>query len=44
MISVDKAAWRDELALHTQLFEKLALRLPPQLPATRDSLEARLKS
>ena len=44
VISVDKAAWREELALHTELFEKLALRLPPQLPATRDRLEARLAS
>jgi len=44
VIGVDKAAWREELALHTQLFEKLALRLPPQLPATRDRLEARLAS
>jgi len=44
VMGVDKAAWREELALHTELFEKLALRLPPQLPATRDRLEARLAS
>jgi phosphoenolpyruvate carboxykinase (GTP) len=43
VIGVDKAAWREELALHTELFDKLALRLPPQLPATRDRLEARLE-
>jgi phosphoenolpyruvate carboxykinase (GTP) len=44
VIGVDKAAWLDELALHTELFDKLALRLPPELPATRDRLAARLES
>jgi phosphoenolpyruvate carboxykinase (GTP) len=44
VIGIDKSAWHDELALHTELFDKLALRLPPELPATRDRLAARLES
>jgi phosphoenolpyruvate carboxykinase (GTP) len=42
VIGVDKAAWQKELALHDELFERLALRLPPQLPATRRRIAARL--
>ena len=40
--SVDPAAWRAELALHTDLFRTLAHHLPPELDATRASLEQRL--
>jgi phosphoenolpyruvate carboxykinase (GTP) len=42
VIGVDKAAWQQELALHDELFERLSLRLPPQLPATRQRIAARL--
>jgi phosphoenolpyruvate carboxykinase (GTP) len=42
VIGIDKAAWRQELELHDELFAKLALRLPPELPATRERLAARL--
>ena len=39
---VDPAAWRAELALHTELFRTLAHHLPPELDATRERLEQRL--
>jgi phosphoenolpyruvate carboxykinase (GTP) len=42
VISVDRAAWTQELALHQELFEQLAYHLPPQLVATRASIEERL--
>jgi len=38
--NIDRAAWRDELQLHTQHFDKLAWHLPPQLLAVRDRLQA----
>ncbi|MET0981245.1 MAG: phosphoenolpyruvate carboxykinase domain-containing protein, partial [Telluria sp.] len=40
--SIDKDAWREELKLHTELFEKLSYHLPQQLAATRQQLESRL--
>lgn len=40
--SIDKDAWRAELALHTELFEKLSYHLPQELVATRDRLEKQL--
>ena len=40
--SIDKAAWTSELALHAELFERLANRLPPQLQETRKRIESRL--
>ena len=40
--SIDKAAWRDELKLHTELFEKLAYHLPQELADHKAALEKRL--
>jgi len=40
--SVDKAAWRAELDLHTELFTQLAYHLPAELTAAKAQLEARL--
>ena len=40
--SIDKAAWRDELKLHTELLEKLAYHLPQELTDHKAALEKRL--
>lgn len=40
--SVDPQAWSEEFRLHDELFRTLADRLPPQLPAVRAALRARL--
>jgi phosphoenolpyruvate carboxykinase (GTP) len=40
--SIDKAAWLQELKLHTELFEKLSYHLPEQLTTVKAALEARL--
>ena len=42
VISIDKAAWQQELALHTELFKKLEHHLPAELPATKARIEERL--
>jgi phosphoenolpyruvate carboxykinase (GTP) len=42
VMSVDAAAWRDELALHQELFAQLKQGLPEDLPATKASIEGRL--
>ena len=42
--AIDPAAWRDELKLHDAHFDKLALRLPPELLATRAAIEERLNA
>jgi len=42
VISIDKAAWTTELALHGELFAQLSARLPAQLLATKAQIEARL--
>ena len=40
--AVDAAAWKQEVALHGELFEQLAYHLPASLMATKAALEARL--
>jgi phosphoenolpyruvate carboxykinase (GTP) len=40
--SIDKAAWLQEIKLHTELFEKLAYHLPEQLKHVKATLESRL--
>ncbi|AJX32654.1 phosphoenolpyruvate carboxykinase (GTP) [Burkholderia oklahomensis] len=40
--SMDPAEWRDELALHAELFDKLSERLPSALAETKAKIEARL--
>jgi phosphoenolpyruvate carboxykinase (GTP) len=42
VMSIDRAAWRQELELHGQLFEQLAARLPAQLRSTKEKIEHRL--
>ena len=40
--SIDKAAWTEELALHTELFEQLEHHLPKALKETKAAIEMRL--
>ncbi|MEI6801570.1 MAG: phosphoenolpyruvate carboxykinase (GTP) [Burkholderiales bacterium] len=40
--SLDKDAWKQEIALHTDLFKQLAYHLPQELVATKARLEQRL--
>jgi len=40
--SIDKAAWAEEMQLHTEHFEKLAHKLPQELLVTKAELEKRL--
>ena len=42
IIDADADAWRDELVLHDELLNKLALRLPAEIRATRQAIEAAL--
>jgi phosphoenolpyruvate carboxykinase (GTP) len=42
--SIDKAAWVEELKLHTELFEKLAYHLPQELADHKAALEKRLSA
>jgi phosphoenolpyruvate carboxykinase (GTP) len=42
VMTVDRAAWRAELDLHTELFTQLAYHLPAELTATKAKLEASL--
>ncbi len=40
--SIDKAAWQQELALHSELFQQLAYHLPAELNETKAKIEQRL--
>jgi phosphoenolpyruvate carboxykinase (GTP) len=40
--SIDKAAWKEELALHSELFAQLAYHLPAEMAQTKALLEQRL--
>jgi phosphoenolpyruvate carboxykinase (GTP) len=40
--SIDKAAWQEEMRLHAELFDKLALGLPKELTETKARIEQRL--
>ena len=42
VMNLDRAAWQQELALHSELFTLLAQGLPAELPAHRAKLEAAL--
>jgi phosphoenolpyruvate carboxykinase (GTP) len=42
VMSIDRAAWADELKLHDELFRQLAHHLPAELPATKKRIEERL--
>jgi phosphoenolpyruvate carboxykinase (GTP) len=42
--SMDPAAWKEELALHSQLFEQLHYHLPRELSETKAKIEQRLAS
>ena len=42
VISIDKAAWRDELKLHEELFDQLHYHLPKALEETKKAFEGRL--
>jgi phosphoenolpyruvate carboxykinase (GTP) len=40
--SIDQAAWRQELVLHSELFQQLAYHLPPALTQIKAGIEQRL--
>jgi phosphoenolpyruvate carboxykinase (GTP) len=42
VISIDPAAWQQELKLHAELFQQLAHHLPAALPATMRRIEQKL--
>ena len=42
VVAIDKAAWQQELTLHTELFAMLHHHLPAELPATQQRITARL--
>ena len=44
VIGIDKAAWQEELSLHSELFKNLEYHLPMELPATKARIEERLKA
>ncbi len=42
VISIDKAAWNEELKLHAELFKQLEYHLPAEMLATKTRIEERL--
>jgi phosphoenolpyruvate carboxykinase (GTP) len=42
VISIDRAAWQQEMKLHDELFRQLAYHLPAELDATRVRIETKL--
>jgi phosphoenolpyruvate carboxykinase (GTP) len=42
VISIDHAAWQQEMKLHDELFRQLAYHLPAELDTTRQRIEAKL--
>jgi phosphoenolpyruvate carboxykinase (GTP) len=42
VIGIDRAAWKQELELHAELFKSLHHHLPAELPATKARIEERL--
>ncbi len=42
VIGIDREAWKQELALHEELFQQLSYHLPAELPATKKRIEERL--
>ena len=42
VIGIDKAAWKEELKLHAELFKQLEYHLPPEMLATKARIEERL--
>jgi phosphoenolpyruvate carboxykinase (GTP) len=42
VMAIDEAAWRQEMQLHGELFERLAHRLPDELKATKAQIERKL--
>ena len=44
VIGIDRAAWQQEMTLHTELFKTLAFHLPAELPATQARIKERLSA
>ena len=44
VVGIDRAAWQQELVLHSELFKQLEHHLPAELPAAKARLEARLEA
>ena len=42
VIGIDTEAWREEMALHGELFKLLARNLPEEMHATKARIESRL--
>jgi phosphoenolpyruvate carboxykinase (GTP) len=44
VIGIERSAWQQELALHSELFKSLAYHLPAELPATQTRIAHRLSA